>query len=86
MPEAPYIVAGWGKLGELTEAQTEKLLREGVTFTVKLVGSAAELYVDGTKMATVEIGAEYDGKLAQIKLCMNGNKNGKNIEIPFELK
>ena len=86
MPEAPYIVAGWGKLGELTEAQTEKLLREGVTFTVKLVGSAAELYVDGTKMATVEIGAEYDGKLAQIKLCMNGNKTGKNIEIPFELK
>ena len=86
MPEAPYIVAGWGKLGELTEAQTEKLLREGVTFTVKLVGSAAELYVDGTKMATVEIGAEYDGKLAQIKLCMNGNKNGQNIEIPFELK
>ena len=25
-------------------------------------------------------------KLAQIKLCMNGNKTGKNIEIPFELK
>jgi hypothetical protein len=50
------------------------------------VGSNAELWVDGSKMATVALGAEYDGKLAQIKLCMNGNKNGKNIEIPFELK
>jgi hypothetical protein len=42
--------------------------------------------VDGTKLATVALGAEYDGKLAQIQLCMNGNKNGQNIEIPFELK
>ena len=59
---------------------------DGVEFTVKLVGSNAELYVDGTKMATVALGAEYAGKTAQIKLCMNGNKGVQNLEIPFALK
>ena len=55
-------------------------------FTVKLVGPNAELWVDGTKMKDVALGDEYSGKLAQITLCMNGNKNGQNIQMPFELK
>jgi hypothetical protein len=80
-------MTGWDRLADLTNAQKAKLLDgDGVKFTVKLVGSNAELWVDGSKMATVALGAEYDGKLAQIKLCMNGNKNNQNIDIPFELK
>ena len=79
-------ITGWKWQADLTAAQKAKLLDgDGVKFTVKLVGANAELEVDGTKMATVALGAEYAGKTAQIKLCMNGNKNGKNIEIPFEL-
>ena len=77
----------WKGLANLTDAQKAKLLDgDGVQFTVKLNGTNAELYVDGTKMATVALGAGYDGKLAQVKLCMNGNKSVKNIEIPFDLK
>ena len=65
----------------------EKLLNgDGVKFAVKLVGANAELYVDDTLMKTVELGADYDGKTAQIQLCMNGSKTGTDIEIPFELK
>jgi hypothetical protein len=80
-------ITGWKWQADLTAAHKAKLLDgDGVQFTVKLVGANAELYVDGTKLATVALGAEYDGKLAQIQLCMNGNKNGQNIEIPFELK
>ena len=80
-------ITGWKWQADLTAAHKAKLLDgDGVQFTVKLVGANAELYVDGTKLATVALGAEYDGKLAQIQLCMNGNKNGQNMEIPFELK
>ena len=79
-------ITGWKWQADLTSAQKEKLLGEsGVEFSVKLVGSNAELWVDGTKMKTVALGAEYDGKLAQIKLCMNGNTGIQNIEIPFTL-
>ena len=82
-----HSITGWKWLADLTAEHKAKLLDgNGVKFTVKLVGANAELYVDGTKLATVALGAEYDGKLAQIQLCMNGNKNGQNIEIPFELK
>ena len=80
-------LTGWKWQADLTTAQKQKLLEgDGVEFTVKLVGSNAELYVDGTKMATVALGAEYAGKTAQIKLCMNGNKGVQNLEIPFALK
>ena len=80
-------ITGWKWQADLTAAQKTKLLDgDGVKFTVKLVGPNAELWVDGTKMKDVALGAEYSGKLAQITLCMNGNKNGQNIEIPFELK
>jgi hypothetical protein len=80
-------ITGWKWQADLTSAQKEKLLGEsGVEFSVKLVGPNAELWVDGTKMKTVALGEEYNGKLAQIKLCMNGNVGVKNIEIPFELK
>ncbi len=79
--------SGWTWLADLTAAQKAKLLDgDGVEFAVKLVGPNAELWVDGSRMKVVELGAEYDGKLAQVKLCMNGNKNGQNIVIPFELK
>lgn len=80
-------ITGWKWQADLTSAQKEKLLNsDGVKFTVKLVGANAELYVDDTLMKTVELGTDYSGKTAQIKLCMNGNKNGTDIEIPFELK
>ena len=80
-------LTGWKWQADLTTAQKQKLLEgDGVEFTVKLVGSNAELYVDGTKMATVALGAEYAGKTAQIKLCMNGNKGVQNLEIPFALE
>ena len=80
-------ITGWKWLADLTAEQKAKLLDgDGVKFTVKLVGPNAELWVDGTKMKDVALGDEYSGKLAQITLCMNGNKNGQNIEIPFELK
>ena len=79
--------SGWTWLADLTAAQKAKLLDgDGVEFAVKLVGPNAELWVDGSRMKVVELGAEYEGKLAQISLCMNGNKNGQNIVIPFELK
>ena len=80
-------ITGWKWQADLTPAQKAKLLDgDGVEFGVKLVGPNAELWVDGTRMKVVELGAEYEGKLAQISLCMNGNKNGQNIVIPFELK
>ena len=80
-------ITGWKWQADLTTAQKAKLLDgDGVEFAVKLVGPNAELWVDGTRMKVVELGEAYDGKLAQIKLCMNGNKNGQNIEMPFVLK
>jgi hypothetical protein len=80
-------LTGWKWQADLTAEQKENLLNgDGVTFRVKLVGATAQLYVDGQLMKTVELGAEYEGKTAQIQLCMNGNKNGQNIEIPFEVK
>lgn len=79
-------ITGWKWQADLTTAQKEKLLNgDGVEFAVKLVGPNAELWVDGTRMATVALGADYDGKLAQIGLCMNGNKGVQNMVIPFEL-
>ena len=80
-------LTGWKWQADLTTAQKQKLLEgDGVEFAVKLVGSDAELYVDGRKMAAVALGAEYAGKTAQIKLCMNGNKGVQNLEIPFTLQ
>ena len=80
-------ITGWKWQADLTAAQKAKLLDgDGVEFAVKLVGPNAELWVDGSRMKVVELGAEYESKLAQISLCMNGNKNGQNIVIPFELK
>ena len=80
-------ITGWKWQADLTAAQKAKLLDgDGVEFAVKLVGPNAELWVDGTRMKVVELGEAYDGKLAKISLCMNGNKNGQNIVIPFELK
>ena len=80
-------LVGWKWRADLTAAQKEDLLNgDGVKFTVKLEGSAAVMYVNDKKMATVDLGANYAGKTAQIKLCMNGNKNGQNIKVPFELK
>lgn len=79
-------LVGWKWRADLTAAQKEDLLNgDGVKFTVKLEGSAAVMYVNDKKMATVDLGANYAGKTAQIKLCMNGNKNGQNIKVPFEL-
>ncbi|MBQ8757871.1 MAG: hypothetical protein IJZ48_06475 [Oscillospiraceae bacterium] len=79
--------SGWTWLADLTAAQKAKLLDgDGVEFAVKLVGPNVELWVDGSIMKVIELGAQYDGKLAQVKLCMNGNKNGQNTVIPFELK
>ena len=77
---------GWPSHYWFTAEQIAKIKSEGVKFTVKLVDGNAELYLDDVKVATVSLGAEYAGKTAQVKLCMNGNKTGKNIEIPFELK
>ena len=80
-------LTGWKWRADLTEEQKKSLLEgDGVKFTVKLEGSDAVMYIDGTKMATVALGDDYNGKTAQVKLCMNGNKNGQNIEVPFELK
>ena len=80
-------LTGWKWQADLTTAQKAKLLEgDGVEFAVKLVGGNAELWVDGTLMKTVALGDAYNGKLAQIQLCMNGNKNGQNIEIPFSLQ
>ena len=76
-------LTGWKWRADLTEEQKKSLLEgDGVKFTVKLEGSDAVMYIDGTKMATVALGDDYNGKTAQVKLCMNGNKNGQNIEIP----
>jgi hypothetical protein len=80
-------ITGWKWQADLTTAQKQKLLEgDGVEFRVKLVGANAELWVDGSLMKTVALGAEYDGKLVQIKLCMNGNSGVKNIVIPFTLQ
>ena len=76
----------WTKHYELTAEQITKIRSEGVKFTVKLVDGNAELYVDDVKVATVTLGADYVGKTAQIELCVNGNKTGSDIVIPFEVK
>ncbi len=77
----------WKWQKDLTDAQKEALLNgDGVKFTVKLEGAAAVMYVNGTEMARVDLGADYEGKTAQVRLTMNGNNNGQNIQIPFELK
>ena len=80
----------WKWRKDLTTAQKAALLDgDGVTFTVKIVGSSAEMYIDGTKMATValeENGVSYDGSLAQVKLLFNGSVGVQNIEMPYTLK
>ena len=79
-------LTGWKWQADLTAAQKEKLINgDGVEFHVKLVGANAELWVDGKLMKTVALGEAYNGKMAQIRLCMNGNRGVQNIEIPFAL-
>ena len=79
-------LTGWKWQADLNAAQKKNLLEgDGVKITVMLEGPNAVLYADGQKKATVPLGEEYAGKLVQIQLCMNGNKTGGNIEIPFEL-
>ena len=79
-------LTGWKWQADLTAAQKEKLINgDGVKFHVKLVGANAELWVDGQLMKTVALGEAYNGKTAQIKLCMNGNSGVQNVEIPFTL-
>ena len=80
-------LTGWGWVADLTTSQKANLLDgNGAKFTVKLEGSNAVMYVDDQKMATVALGDAYNGKTAQIKLCLNGSNSGTDIEIPFELK
>ena len=77
----------WKWQADLTAAQKQKLLEgDGVEFSVKLIGSNAELWVDGKLMKTVALGANYDGKSAQIKICFNGNNGVENWQIPFALE
>ena len=76
----------WTKHYEFTADQIAKIKNEGVKFTVKLVGANAELYVDDAKVATVALGDAYAGKTAKVELCINGNKTGADIVIPFEVK
>lgn len=76
----------WPTNYSFTPDQIAKVKSEGVKFTVKLVDGNAELYLDDVKVATVTLGEAYAGKTAQVELCINGNKTGKNIEIPFEVK
>ena len=79
-------LTGWKWQADLTAAQKKKLIDgDGVEFRVKLVGSNAELWVDGQLMKTVALGEAYSGKTAQIRLCMNGNTGVQNIAIPFAL-
>ena len=79
-------LTGWKWQADLTAAQKEKLINgDGVEFHVKLVGANAELWVDGQLMKTVALGEAYNGKMAQIRLCMNGNRGIQNVEIPFTL-
>ena len=79
-------LTGWKWQADLTTAQKAKLLDgDGVEFKVKLVGANAELWVDGSKMKTYSLGSAYDGKMAQIKLCMNGNAGVQNMQIPYSL-
>ena len=79
-------LTGWKWQADLTTAQKQKLLEgDGVEFHVKLVGANAELWVDGQLMKTVALGEAYIGQMAQIRLCMNGNRGVQNVEIPFAL-
>ena len=79
-------LTGWKWQADLTTAQKQKLLEgDGVEFHVKLVEANAELWVDGELMKTVALDAAYNGKMAQIRLCMNGNTGVQNVEIPFTL-
>lgn len=79
-------LTGWKWQADLTTAQANKVIGEtGVEFTVKLVGSNIELWVDGVKMKTVALDAKYSGQLAKIKLSMGGNNGVEQIDIPFTL-
>ena len=77
-------LTGWSWQADLTAAQMEKVVsEEGVTFSVKLVGSDAQLWVDGSKLKTVDLPDAYADKLAKIKIAINGNNDTENIVIPF---
>jgi hypothetical protein len=79
-------LTGWKWQADLTADQKAKLLDgDGVEFRVKLTASGAELYVDGQLLKTFDLG-DYNGQLAQIRICMNGNNNVQSIKIPFEVK
>ncbi|MBR5570036.1 MAG: PEGA domain-containing protein [Oscillospiraceae bacterium] len=78
-------ITGWKWLKDLSAAQTQALQTgDGVQFRVVLVGANAELYLDGEKIATVDLssGGIKGNSLAQIRFVMYGNTNASDLEIP----
>lgn len=85
-------IVNWLWIKNLSAAQAEKLINEGVEFRAKLVGSKVELYVDGTKMANsnparheLSGGGVTEFTTAQVHFLMYGNTDVENITIPYEL-
>ena len=76
----------WGYAKAMLRAYPDGVTTEERTAIESAIEETNRLVDGADRMKVVELGEAYDGKLAQIKLCMNGNKNGQNIEMPFVLK
>lgn len=83
--------SGWKWLVDLTTAQVNKLLTEGVQFRVALVDTYAVMLIDGVQMATYDLSSEFAAAgiaadaPAKIRFTLGGNNNQKDIEMPFVL-
>ncbi|MBR5570238.1 MAG: hypothetical protein IKW10_05010 [Oscillospiraceae bacterium] len=81
-------ITGWKWLKDLSTAQTEAMLDgSGVNFRAALEGSNAVIYLDGTKIATVDLsaGEVTADSTAEITFIMYGNDGVEPIELPFTL-
>ena len=82
----------WTNPYTLTDAQAAKVAGEGIFFRVAAMGGNALVYIDGQKVATIDISKKFatgePSNVAdsgvRIKLRVDGNL-GQEMEIPFEL-
>lgn len=78
-------ITGWKWLVDLNAEQTNALQTgDGVVLRVVLVGSNAQLYLDDTLVATIDLssGGVNADALAQIRFVMYGNTNVPQMNIP----
>ena len=84
-------IVGWNAIKkELTAAQTEKLLGDGLQFRIAMVDTVAKVYLDGQLFATHNLTEAFANNglqasdMAQIQFAMVGN-NGKDVAFSYAL-